>query len=271
MNKKMFLISSAEKLLLDKFPGAQFAFAFFLLRKAYAGYCIRVRRSLDNSLLDIGFVNGVLDTATLLTFAAGGNAFIHTKYDQGLNGYNSVEANPANQAQIVSSGSVLMVNGLPSMWGRATTTTNMLITLPAGASTTPQSYFGVFRNRNTLNSTSFVIPYGTLNGANYFGVCENGSVSSPQGNFTNPNYYKNGTLLTSVTRDMLYDNIVTNNLMVISALGGGDLGTITTRFLQYTSAGFYGNFDVSAVINYHSDQSANRVAIENYLKAFYSI
>ena len=40
------------------------------LRSAYAGQCMNVRRSSDNATQDIGFVNNVLDTASLLTFVA---------------------------------------------------------------------------------------------------------------------------------------------------------------------------------------------------------
>ena len=53
-------------LLLDTYTGAAAAYSLRLLRSAYTGSAIRVRNS-SNSEADIGFVNNVLDTASLLT------------------------------------------------------------------------------------------------------------------------------------------------------------------------------------------------------------
>lgn len=88
-----------------------------LLRTAYAGAALRVRRSTDNTEQDIGFVSGLLDTASMLTFCAGGNGFITKLYDQmGNTARNQVQATQANQPQIVSAGTVITtINSNPSM------------------------------------------------------------------------------------------------------------------------------------------------------------
>jgi hypothetical protein len=73
---------------------------------AYAGSAIRVRRSSDNTEQDIGFVSGLLDTASLLTFAGAGSAFVTTVYDQSGNGRNLVQATSGQQPRIVNTGAL---------------------------------------------------------------------------------------------------------------------------------------------------------------------
>jgi hypothetical protein len=65
------LIMSMNKqsnLLLDLYPNSTVAYSFRKLRSAYSGNCIRVRRNGDNAEQDIPFLNGVLDSASLLNF-----------------------------------------------------------------------------------------------------------------------------------------------------------------------------------------------------------
>lgn len=68
---------------------------------SYNGSAIRVRRSSDNTLTDIGFLgNGSFDATSYLAFIGGGNGFAHTVYDQSGNSRNQVQANAAAQPQI---------------------------------------------------------------------------------------------------------------------------------------------------------------------------
>jgi hypothetical protein len=93
-----------HRFLLDEVPNAQFGYAFVKLRTAYAGNCIEVRRSSDNTTSNIGFVNNKLDVDALLAFVGTGNGFVRTFYDQTANAYNSTQTTNANQPQIVASG-----------------------------------------------------------------------------------------------------------------------------------------------------------------------
>lgn len=82
----------------------------------YAGSCLRVRRSSDNTEQDIGFSGSALDTASLLTFTGAGNGFVHTWYDQAGVAMNLVQTTQANQPQIVAAGSVLTgIGGQPAL------------------------------------------------------------------------------------------------------------------------------------------------------------
>lgn len=95
---------------------ASHAYSLRLLRAAYSGKSIRVRRSSDNTEQDIGFLSGALDTAAMLTFVGAGNGFISKFYDQSGNVRDLTQTTQANQPQIVSSGAVvLLTTGKPGM------------------------------------------------------------------------------------------------------------------------------------------------------------
>ena len=65
--------------LLDKYPDAAAAYGLRLLRSAYLGPAIRVRRASDNAEKDIYFDGqGNLDTGDLVAFA-GGSSFIGSR------------------------------------------------------------------------------------------------------------------------------------------------------------------------------------------------
>lgn len=92
------------------------AYGLRLLRSAYGGgNYILVRRASDDTTLAVGDDGrGGLDIVSLETFCAGTDGFITTWYDQSGNGTNLVNATPATQPQIVSSGSVLKYGGIPA-------------------------------------------------------------------------------------------------------------------------------------------------------------
>ena len=97
---------------LNEFSGASFGLSLELLDGNYNGNCIRVRRSSDDTELDIGFVNGLLDTASLLDFVGSGNGFVSIIYDQ-VGSNNMVQNTASLQGQIVSNGSVILKGGKP--------------------------------------------------------------------------------------------------------------------------------------------------------------
>lgn len=80
----------------------------YSLRKqltSYSGSAIRVRRSSDSTEQDIGFTAGnLLDTASLLSFAGSGSAYVKTWYDQSGGGKNLSQTTAANQPRIVNAG-----------------------------------------------------------------------------------------------------------------------------------------------------------------------
>lgn len=114
-NYCIFGMGGASGLILDDTPMAKIAFSLRKVRTAYTGNCIKVRRSSDNTEQDFGFVDGVLDTVSLLSFVGGGNGFVTKWYDQSGSGNDAYQSTQANQPLIVESGTITTDNGKPTV------------------------------------------------------------------------------------------------------------------------------------------------------------
>ena len=90
--------------ILDTYSGASAAYSLRKLSSTYNGSAIRVRRSSDNAEQDIGFLNGELDTASLISFVGSVDGFVTNWYDQSGNGKDALQATQALQPQIISLG-----------------------------------------------------------------------------------------------------------------------------------------------------------------------
>jgi hypothetical protein len=102
--------------LLDVFPGAALAFSSSrLLRGDYNGAALRVRRESDNTELDIGFVDGMLDETALLNFVGSGNGFVTKLYDQSGHGHHALQATVGKQPTIVQGGSIQRIGTAPAV------------------------------------------------------------------------------------------------------------------------------------------------------------
>lgn len=101
--------------LLDSYGGASAAYSLRKLSSTYSGNCIRVRRYSDNVEQNIGFVNNLLDTASLLSFAGVSSVLVTTWYDQSGNGRNAVQTSAISQPKIIDVGNLNLMNGKPSI------------------------------------------------------------------------------------------------------------------------------------------------------------
>lgn len=81
------------------------------LRTAYAGACLRVRRSSDNTESDIGFSSNELDTSALLSFVGAGDGFVVRWYDQSGNSRDLPQTTSTQQPKIVASGALVLGPG----------------------------------------------------------------------------------------------------------------------------------------------------------------
>ena len=105
----------APSYLLDSYGGASAAYSLRKLSSTYSGNCIRVRRFSDNAEQNIGFVNNILDTASLLSFAGTSSVLVTTWYDQSGNSRNAVQTSALSQPKIVDVGNLNLMNGKPSL------------------------------------------------------------------------------------------------------------------------------------------------------------
>jgi len=263
-------------LLLDLYPNAVAAYSLRKLRAAYSGPAIEARKTVGGvtSIQNIGFVDNELDTASLLTFANGGDVFVAKWYDQSGNGNNdAVQASQSSQPQIVSSGSVINENGKISVKFNGTT--------------------DYIRNELSVGPTVTAFAVSKI-------------VSEPDYNFIYDSFGTGGRLRAGLWISQKYfaDNADGGNVVAFSTTAPNGLqnlfftkhtnsdisisvnqGTLKTT----ASTNFYANTQywvigarndgaehflegtIQELILYPSDQSANREAIETNINNHYTI
>jgi hypothetical protein len=273
----------AVSLLLDTYPGAAAAYSLRKLRTAYTGAAIRVRRSSDNSELDIGFnVMNSLDTVALLSFVGVGNGFITIWYDQSTNGRNSNQTILANQPQIVSSGSLITSNLKPSILFNGTTNELFNSATANYLNNTAYSAF-VVQNYNSpaKNDTYFlgINNNGTTNGSIFLGyrgsntltIDHYGNASNFSASFVwNTNVLLNGIFFKSPASEYYINNAILGS----SANPSGTL-SIASGGLQIgrslNNGNYYYKGYLQEIILYNSNQLTNRTGISTNINSYYTI
>ncbi|OQP57198.1 hypothetical protein A3860_11600 [Niastella vici] len=92
------------------------AFSLRQLSSAYTGNAIQVRRSSDNSSMDIGFTAaGDLDTVKLKNFVGSGDGYVTTWYDQSGNGLDATQPNLALQPTVMVGGTIKLNDNTPQV------------------------------------------------------------------------------------------------------------------------------------------------------------
>ena len=254
------------QLLLDANPGASVAYSLRKLRSAYAGSAIRVRRSSDNTEQNIGFVNGVLDTAALLSFCGAGSGFVTTFYDQSGNAKNGVQSSAGGQPRIVLSGVLETLNSKPTI--------NYLaghVTATPGQNVTGRSIFTVAQ----------VVTYNQLQSLISFD--HSGQGFGPWIRSAQPNFYRtpstSGTDANDFTigSNMYFNsNIHTsaNNILNPHILSSFSLQPYTKKFaisdITFIGRWFLGKMS-ECIVYPSSQESGFKASIETDMSSHYSI
>lgn len=288
--------------LLDLYPNAAAAYSVRQLRNAYSGSAIRVRRSSDNAEQNIGFVNGNLDTTSLLSFCGAGNGFVTTWYDQSGNGNNATQTTATAQPQIVSSGSVITQGGKASVRFDGSddyfnTSTNNPFTFTGPVSLIHASY----KNSTTYKAYETILSAGAtgISGNNVESTMAygygNSGITSPQPTITTDIWKPsgiqyNGTISTNQRHLIGYyiSNWSTHRSTGLSNLqyNGSNVSTYSygpsNPFQLNTNAikigvydtiltsSFFGG-DIQEIIAYASDQNSNRTGINTNINTYYGI
>jgi hypothetical protein len=252
--------------LLDTYSGAAAAYSLRKLRTAYTGNAIRVRRASDNTEQNIGFVNNVLDTASLTSFCSGTNGFVTTWYDQSGNGMDATQSTGANQPQIVSSGSVLTLNGRPSI---LSSTTAKFLETPNTISYT-ECYISVVFNRTGkfgpfdnlyIFDTPFNQLYSNTPNWQYFSQSTSYNTTIPLSTSQ-----KIITQIDNGNNTIFYDNSIQDSSFNISN------NISNSPLVLFANRNAYGTFgNMQEFILYNSDQSSNRTGIETNIANHYGI
>ena len=251
---------------LDTYTGAAAAYSVRLLRTAYTGDCMRVRRDSDNTEQDIGFDNGVLDTSAISTFVGVGNIgyiSVTTLYDQSGNG-NDATASATTQPEIYNGG-VLQMNAQPT-WIKRSDTGVIGMALPSATLTGNEhsvfasSYWGGI-DEKMVHASAYA--YEVRNGYSFF---FQGSVLAGNQNPINSNTEYIGSWVSGAT-----DVGFLNGLQTTS----GDAGTNNIPSAQVLFSQNYTGRYVSKcqeIILYDSQlSSANRSGLTDNVNDFYKV
>ena len=202
------------------------------------------------------------------------SGYVHTWYDQSGNGNNAVQSTNADQPQIVSSGTVLNIDGNPAVqFDGSTDHLDMNYADLYG-----QSNFDHFIHYQS-SDTKIIMYHDDSVSSRYSFVLDNSSSTSLSSQYGTPDLYVNGTQITinsgTTTRADLLLACITNGA---SASGGSletHLGATTSTWTRFTISTYPYNFQFSGkiaeMIFYNTDQSSNRTGIEGNINDYYSI
>lgn len=270
MSLKLGLLASSQQqaspLLLDVYPGATAAFSLRKLRTAYTGFCIRVRRSSDNTQLDIGFNgSGSVDTTALLTFVGANNGFVTIWYDQSGSANNSGTGGFITQPQIVFSGSLLIKNSRPYI--TASTAQQFVLTSVITRNATDNySWWYTYEKDTSGNhpifSTGagqyFWLDYGV---AQYINNAAQAIVISPVLPINTGILVNNICFSSAVT---MYTNASSRGS--VSPISGSSSWTeICLNAIRSAK------ITMAELVYYPTNESANRIAISNNINTYYTI
>lgn len=266
--------------LLDDYSGAAAAYSLRLLSSTYTGDAIRVRRASDNTEQDIGFVNNELDTSSLTSFCSGTDGFVKTWYDQSGNGYDATQTTAASQPQIVSSGSVILENGKPSLQFDGSDD-YILASGTIFSASLYSAFVAVTPSSISQDATFFQIGTSSTNGlAAGFGGLGTAAVI---GSRLRASTQKGASESLSNTDMILYSGIgivstpTNNGYLNNTAMTGVSQCRSTSSPLSQLVIGSSGNASfpfsgkLSDVIFYDSDESSNLNGINTNINDFYSI
>jgi len=137
--------SSASTLkTLDVVSGAAMAYSLRNINTAYTGPVVQLRRSSDSATRDC--YESELTDGTVAAWASSGDAFVRTWYDQSGNARNVQQTTSSLQPQLVSSGSVLLLNGKPAIdWSAASVNKVLTGTVATSTAMTTASVFSVVK------------------------------------------------------------------------------------------------------------------------------
>jgi hypothetical protein len=258
--------------LLSLYPGASVAYSLRNLSTTYTGNAIRVRRSNDNTEQNIGFENGVLDTASLLTFTGANSGFVTTWYDQSGNANNAVQATAGLQARIVNAGAITYQNGKPviDFYGAG-----IFYTYNPILATGDWSLYLVQKRFST--STQGILLANTAGGLFFAQNSDNNFyIQRVTGTTGFYKFVADSTATFCVLSGYNISNVTSAYKNNIQYSLSADISFGATSVTSYNSIGNYNGLAQSAgyaceIIIYANNQTSNKTGIDSNINSFYSI
>lgn len=251
--------------ILDDYPGASWAMAFFQL-SASQPKCLEVYRVSDGATLDIDYDTAdplrFLNTSDILTFVGVGEGRVKTMYDPSGNNNHLVQTTPASMPRIANGGAIDLSNLTPAMFGTQAQNKFMQHTTPVGAINSGFEVYqaaeisasltrDLYRNTSTIAGRS-VAGSATTN-PNFFDATNTAAVGLAKSTSQRlESWVNNGlTFETWVNAANNTSTSPTLNLTGINRIWGRSSNT-SFAYSGYTSL----------IIWYPNDQTANVSAIE---------
>lgn len=164
------------------------AYALRRVNSKYKGYCVTVKRTSDNTSKSFGFTKeGLLDTASIVSFVGASNGLLMTWHDQSGNGLNATASSDAEAPILVNSGTLVTRYGLPSLDWTAASTKRLFNTTSSPFSAALSAFFvGEFTSLNNAHllsqyssGTYAGLPaYGLVGASNALSLYKEGSSSA---------------------------------------------------------------------------------------------
>lgn len=230
---------------------------------------MKVRRDSDNTEQDIGFVKGILDTVSLLSFVGNGNGFVRKWYDQSGNGNDCGQTNATYQPKIVNSGSVYTLNSRPAFLQNISSydyNYAMILTTAVNAAN-DHSLFVVgkreAKNRNFYLINGSFPAYMQYSDGKFYAQVPSGS------NYIKFNYFADTTIVQTIWeayQQSQVQKIYKNNVEKTLTIGSQVTGSQTFTEVCYCSYGYY-----QEIIFYQSDEYTDRASMVANINAFYSV
>ena len=264
---------------LDTYTGASAAYSIRLLRTAYTGPIMRVRRTSDNVEADVGFdsnnefgltspISNTSDAQSYTDFAdfVGHTgtptiAYVRYWYDQTGNGNHGDQANEALQCNVYISGAIPILNGKPVLdptFGSSQ--------MPTGLAA--DTSYKVFSVSSTYGSADHVF-LGTNNSADYFLAIQPSSTNTALFSNGGASVRRNGATysLTGKTRGDLFTDFTGQHLLY----SDHDVTTTAGRTLQLGYTSGLRMLQSQEVIIYPSTSTHTVSDIEDNQNAYFGI
>jgi len=275
-------ISSGSALLLDTYTNATAAYSVRLLRTAYTGPCMRVRRISDDVEADVGFdsnnefgltspISNTSDAQSYTDFAdfvdhtgTPTDGLVRFWYDQSTVGRDAGMATNTRQPQIYDAvNGIIKDNGKPCIQPQATN--EFLDINNTGVSGTyDKTMFMVLRASKTL-----VSPLAGPNNAYVLLAHENSSTTIIEQSVGGADYRLDGATYTTTNRGDLWDE-VSPALVLASVLVGSDILTWSVLGSSFSSINWYQS---SEMVFFDDDEfnSGNLGGIESNIATAFGI
>jgi hypothetical protein len=224
--------------LFDTYTGSQIGYSMFKLRTAYTGYCLRVRRTSDNTTQEIGFVDNYLNVADLLDFVGASNGRVVKWYDQTGSGNDLTQTVDATaQPQIVNSGSLITRNGIATIKASDTQWLNLTNTIFMNST----HHWWLSYEKNT--TSNHMMLYASGSSYTFYEVGANKYVATAHFITASPNLTANNFML-------LHSNFWENNTSMCRLYrNGSSIGSNATTYLPGTNTSAIATMPGSAFRN----------------------